>query len=186
MTQVETRRATYDDLLRFEGKAELIDGRIVERPMAGDRPGTVAVNIGMALIAFARAVRKGKAHVEVDYGIRKLRSGRESFRPDASYYVGSPPENPDDVIPGPPTLAVEMRSKEDYGPAAECALAAKRAEYFEAGTPVVWDVNPRQETITVYRRAEPESPKVYRRGEIAEAEPAAPGFTMPVDDAFGS
>jgi len=28
------------------------------------------------------------------------------------------------------------------------------------------------------------NPTVYRRGQIAEAEPAVPGWTMPVDDLF--
>jgi hypothetical protein len=40
-------------------------------------------------------------------------------------------------VQGPPILAVE----EDYGPAAEDQMAAKRADYFEAGTLAVWDVD---------------------------------------------
>ena len=32
-----------------------------------------------------------------------------------------------------PVLAVEVRSEDDYGPAAEAALAAKRSDCFEAG-----------------------------------------------------
>ena len=35
-----------------------------------------------------------------------------------------------------------MRSSGDYGLAAEDELAAKREGYFEAGTIVVWDVDP--------------------------------------------
>ena len=38
------------------------------------------------------------------------------------------------------------------------------------------------ETLSVYRAADPNSPKVYRRGELAEAEPAVQGWTMPVED----
>jgi hypothetical protein len=34
-------------------------------------------------------------------------------------------------------FAVEVRSEDDYGPAAEKALAAKRADDFAAGTRVV-------------------------------------------------
>ena len=45
-------------------------------------------------------------------------------------------------VEGTPTLAVEVRSEEDYGPTAESEMAEKRADYFEAGTLVVWDVNP--------------------------------------------
>jgi hypothetical protein len=37
-------------------------------------------------------------------------------------------------IEGPPTFAVEVRCENDYGPSADDEYAAKRADYFEAGT----------------------------------------------------
>ena len=40
------------------------------------------------------------------------------------------------------------------------------------------------DVVRVYRASAPESPTVYRRGDTAEAEPAVPGWTMPVDDLF--
>ena len=53
------------------------------------------------------------------------------------------------------------------------------------GTLVVWDVDVlRAEVVRVYRASDPDNPTVYRRGEVAEAEPAVPGWTMPVDDMF--
>jgi Uma2 family endonuclease len=64
-------------------------------------------------------------------------------------------------------------------------MAAKRADYFAAGTLVVWDVDLlSDDVVRVYRSHEPEEPTIYRRGQVAEAEPAAPGWTMPVDDLF--
>ena len=42
---------------------------------------------------------------------------------------------------GAPVFAVEIRSENDRGPAAEGRLATKRADYFAAGTLVVWDVD---------------------------------------------
>jgi hypothetical protein len=41
---------------------------------------------------------------------------------------------------------------------------------------VVWDVDPVAETIAVYRADAPIQPVVYWRGEVAEAEPAVPGW----------
>ena len=38
--------------------------------------------------------------------------------------------------------------------------------------------------VRVYRASDPEQPTLYRRGEIAEAEPALPGWRIPVDDLF--
>jgi hypothetical protein len=50
---------------------------------------------------------------------------------------------------------------------------------------VVWDVDLlSDDTIKVYRAADPNNPTIYRRGEITEAEPAVPGWTMPVNDLF--
>jgi Uma2 family endonuclease len=84
-----------------------------------------------------------------------------------------------------PALAVEVRSNGDYGLRAERAMAAKRADYFAAGTRVVWDVDVlREELIRVYRADDPEQPTIYRRGEVAEAEPAVPGWRFPVDELF--
>jgi hypothetical protein len=36
----------------------------------------------------------------------------------------------------------------------------------------------------VPKLGEPNRPTVYRRGEVAEAEPALPGWSMPVDELF--
>jgi Uma2 family endonuclease len=64
-------------------------------------------------------------------------------------------------------------------------MAAKRVDYFAAGTQVVWDVDVlREGLIRVYRATTPETPTVYGRGQVAEAEPALPGWTFPVDDLF--
>jgi Uma2 family endonuclease len=64
-------------------------------------------------------------------------------------------------------------------------MAEKRADYFAAGTKVVWDVDLHSDDVVrVYRATEPDKPTIYRRGEHAEAEPAAPGWTMPVDSLF--
>ncbi len=58
-------------------------------------------------------------------------------------------------------------------------------DYFEAGTLVVWDVDVlRGELIKVYRSNNPFHPTVYHRGEIAEAEPALPGWQMELEQLF--
>ena len=64
-------------------------------------------------------------------------------------------------------------------------MAAKRADYFAAGTLVVWDVDPVAETVAVYRADAPTQPVVYRRGDVAEAESAVPGWRMAVAEMLG-
>ncbi|HTE17164.1 MAG TPA: Uma2 family endonuclease, partial [Armatimonadota bacterium] len=108
---------------------------------------------------------------------------RESFSPSAAFYTGPDPGMR--YYEGAPVFAVEVRSEGDYGAAAERAMAEKRDDYFAAGTLVVWDVDVQSDDVVrVYRASAPGSPTVYRRGEVAEAEPAVPGWTMPVDDLF--
>lgn len=80
---------------------------------------------------------------------------------------------------------MEVRDAGDYGSDAEARLAAKRADYFAAGTRVVWDVDVlREEVVRVFRADAPDTPTVRRRGETADAEPAVPGWRMPVDELF--
>ena len=82
-------------------------------------------------------------------------------------------------------FAVEVRNEADYGEYAERHITQKRADYFAAGTRVVWDVDLlSDDVVRVYRASDPLKPTIYRRGEIAEAEPAVAEWTMPVDDLF--
>jgi Uma2 family endonuclease len=89
-------------------------------------------------------------------------------------------------LEGAPIFAAEIRSENDYGREAELEIAAKRRDYFAAGTLVVWDVDLLSaDTVKVYRAsADPNNPTIYRRGEMAEAEPAVPGWQMLVDELF--
>jgi len=108
---------------------------------------------------------------------------RKSFNPDAAFHVGPPPGPK--FLEGASIFAAEVRSEGDYGPAAEEAMAAKRADYFAAGTQVVWDVDVlREGRIRVYRATAPVAPTVYRRADQAEAAPALPSWSLPVDDIF--
>jgi Uma2 family endonuclease len=178
-------RATLDDLMREPGKAELIGGRIVRFMPTGLRPNQVAAEIFVSLRAYARASGKGVASTDgLGFAVPELSSGRESFSPDAAYYDGPLPPDVMDFIKGPPTFAVEVRSKTDYGPAAEVTITAKRADYFEAGTLVVWDVDPEALTILSYRSDAPDHPTTFGPGDRAHAEPATTGWTIEVDELF--
>lgn len=185
MASATTYRATLDDLYREEGKAELIGGRIVRFMASGYLPSRVAGNIFVSLHIYTRQHGRGDAFADgVGYAIPMLPSSRESLSPEASVYDGPLPENRMRFIEGAPALAVEVRSENDYGPAAEAEMAAKRADYFAAGTRVVWDVDPIAETVNVYRVSDPDRPATIHRGVIADAESAMPGWRMPVAEIF--
>jgi Uma2 family endonuclease len=186
MATVPQPHATLDDLAREPGKAELIGGRIVRLMPTGRKPNRVAFEIAICLNDYSRTTGRGEAYTDnIGFAVPKLPSGRQSFSPDASYFLGPFPADPMRFLEGPPTLAVEVRSEGDYGPAAEAALAAKRADYFAAGTAVVWDGDPVAERVHVYRAGAADRPTTYGRGQEAEAEPALPGWRLAVDRLFG-
>lgn len=188
MATVIPSPATLSDLYFIEGKAELIAGRVVQQMPSGDLPSRVALEIAMSLRQYAKTTGTGVAYADgIGFALLPpLTSGRESFSPDASFHTGPLPRNKMRFVEGAPAFAVEVRSEGDYGPSAEVMLAEKRADYFEACTAVVWDVDPLAQTVAVYRATSPESEVIYRFGDIAEAEPAVPGWRMAVSEVFAT
>jgi Uma2 family endonuclease len=185
MATVQTPAATLDDLARVTDKAELIDGRIELLMPTGRKPGRVAGRIYRSLDDYATQTGRGEAFPDnVGFTVPRLTSGRDSFAPDASYHLGPFPADPMRFIEGPPTLAVEVRNENDYTPSAEGGLEAKRADYFEAGTRIVWDVDPIAERIHVYRAETPDQPTTFGRGQFIDAEPVLLGWRVAVDWIF--
>jgi Uma2 family endonuclease len=175
-------KATIEDLYGVSGKAELVDGEIVLMSPTGGMPGRAGDLIFVSLFAHESATGRGRA-IGDNKAFRVHLPRRESFSPDVAFHVGPDPGMK--FYEGAPVFAVEVRSEGDDGPAAERAMAAKRADYFAAGTLVVWDVDLLSvDVVKVYRAGDPMNPTVYRRGQAAEAEPAVPGWTMAVDDLF--
>ena len=175
-------RATIEDLYATPGKAELVNGELVRMSPAGGTPGYAGDEVFISLRDYVRLTRLGRAVGDNKAFLTDL-PGRKSFSPDAALYTGRPGGMR--FFPDPPVFAAEVRSENDYGPQAERDMAAKRADYFAAGCCVVWDVDLlSDDVVRVYRATAPDAPTVYRRGEEAEAEPAVPGWKMPVDDLF--
>jgi Uma2 family endonuclease len=180
-TRVE---ATVEDLYHVpeDGKAEIVNGELVLMSPTGDLPGSAALEIVVSLREHGRQTKIGRAYGD-NVGFVVNLPNRGSFSPDASFYIG--PRMGGKFLEGAPIFAVEVRSEGDYGRRAEREMAAKRADYFAAGTLVVWDADVlRDEVVRKYAADNPDQPTVFRRGELADAEPALPGWTMAVDDLF--
>ena len=177
-------RATVEDLYHIpeNGKAEIVNGEIVRIMPTGGIPGRACLKIVFSLYNHEEAHDGGHALGD-NVGFIVDLPNRDSFSPDAAWYTGSVESMK--FLEGAPALAIKVRSEGDYGPKAERELAEKRRDYFAAGTLVVWDVDMLgEDVIKVYRYTDPETPTIYRRGDIAEAESAVPGWRMPVDELF--
>lgn len=176
--------ATIADLYEVPGKAELVNGEIVHMSPASAGHGRASSKILRSLLEYEERTQNGYAFGD-NIGFVVDLPNRQSFSPDAAYFVGEFKDQ--EFVEGAPTFAVEVRSPKDFGSAAERAMAAKRADYFAAGTQVVWDVDMiREKVVRVYRADAPEEPTIYRGGDFAEAEPAVPGWTMAVAELLRS
>lgn len=175
-------RATLEDLYQVEGKAELVDGEVVLMSPTGGVPGRAGGKIYRRLAEYEEHAGGGYAF-PYNVGFMVKLPHRESFSPDVAWYTGQ--LRGGGFLVGAPVFAVEIRSENDYGPAAAAKMQEKRADYFACGTPVVWDVDVlRQQCIRAYHASAPEHPVVYQRGDIAEAEPAVPGWQLAVEKLF--
>ena len=176
------RPATIEDLYKVKGKAELVNGEIVHMSPTGCDPGRAGDAITVSLWQYAKQRGTGLA-VGDNKAFRVNLPHRQSFSPDAAFHTG--PRTGMRFFEGAPVFAVEVRSEGEYGPKAERAMEAKRKDYFAAGTQVVWDVDVlSDEVVKFYRADAPDTPAVFRRGDIADAELAVPGWRMPVDEMF--
>lgn len=176
--------ATIEDLYRVPGnaKAEIVNGEVLLMSPTGDLPNRAAGAIYISLRQYEPKVRSGRAYSD-NAGFKVNLPHRESFSPDAAFHTGKPAGMK--FLEGAPVFAVEVRSAGDYGRKAEEEIAQKLADYLATGTLVVWDVDLlSDDVVKAYRASEPNKPMIYRRGEVAEAEPAVPGWTMAVDDLF--
>lgn len=92
------RRMTLDDLYDYDGKAELIGGRIVPHMATGYEPSLVAGRIYRRLADFVDELGRGTAFTDnMGFAVAELTSERESFSPDVAYYDGPPPSQSNEV-----------------------------------------------------------------------------------------
>ena len=186
MEMPRTKKVSFDNLIeklyRTEGKAEIINGEIVEFMSTGDQPSSAATNVLLNLKLYERQTKYGRAYSD-NVGFLVNLPNRKSFSPDTSYFVGK--RTGMKFLQGSPVFAVEVRSENDYGETAEKAIKQKSYDYFAAGTKVVWDVDLlSNDVIKSYSFENPDTPKIFKRGEIADAETALPNWTFAVDELF--
>jgi Uma2 family endonuclease len=131
-------RAKVKHLYRVREKAEMVKGEIVTMSPTGGLAGMAGGIIYASLREYQRAAGSGYAFPD-NVGFLVDLPDRESFSPDAAYHKGPKPTTR--FVEGAPVFAVEVRSEEDCGPAAERRMAEKRVDYFAAGTLAVWDVD---------------------------------------------
>ncbi len=173
-------QATIEDLLRCpkDGrKYELVDGEILVSP-AGARHAEIATKIAYILATFLDKSPLGKVYGDnlgISFPNGNLRSPDVTFVRSEKLPGGKSPDSFGEFIPD---LAVEVLSPYD----SLKEVGQKIGEFLECGVPLVWLVDPKHETVTVYRSLS--YTEQYSAQDIITAEPALPGFSSPVSQFF--
>lgn len=184
MTTLTAVDPLVEELMRTEGKAEIINGKVVKLMSTGRVPNRAAGKIFASLLFYEQEHGIGVAFTD-SMGFLCDLPNRHSFSPDTAFYTGPGEEEDMNFCPEPPIFAVEVRSKNDYGRRAEAAITAKIEDYFAAGTLVVWDVDLRNDdVIAKFTAPDADNPQIFRRGDVADAGEAVPNWTFAVDALF--
>lgn len=174
--------ATVQDVIdvraRREPRCELVEGVLVEKPMSYESS-QLAVFLGGLLVAHVRAgnlgiVTDAQGSMEIMAGLVRV--------PDVGFTSwGRMPgrRRPPQPIPNlVPDLVVEVLSPSNT----PGEMAAKRADYFTAGTILYWEIDPAGRTIVVY--TSPTQSHLLTVGDTLGGAPVLPGFTLQLAELF--
>jgi Uma2 family endonuclease len=173
---------TADDLLRqqpSDKRTELVRGVMVVREPPGCQHGDIAVNLTVVLSHFVRTRNLGRVWSETGY---VLSANPDTVRgPDVSFVRQE--RVPDPIPRGfarfAPDLAIEVLSPDDR----PGEVLEKVADYLNAGTQLVWIVDPDRRQARVHR-ADGSVATIPEAG-VLDGEELLPGFTCTLAEILG-
>lgn len=174
--------ATVRDVIEIEERenklCELIDGALVEKAM-GYPESLLALRIGTLLSNFVVPHKLGL--VAGSDGMLQIIPGLVRI-PDVSFIkpdrIRRSKSRTKAVPRFSPNLAVEVLSESNT----PSEMKIKRREYFASGTELVWEVDPKKRTVTVY--TSPTRHKTFTQDEELRGDPVLPGFSIPIISIF--
>jgi len=164
-----------------EMRLELVRGSLIEMPPAGHEHGTVAGNILGRLWSFVHQHQLGTVYA-AETGFVLRRDPDTVRAPDVAFVRAdraATQTRRHGFFEGAPDLAVEVVSPSDGALDAE----EKARDYLDAGTRLVWVVEPGARTVTEYRWNAPV--RVLAIGDTVEGHDVLPGFAVDVTAIFG-
>jgi Uma2 family endonuclease len=178
-----TELMTAEELF-FMGSAssgyELVKGELKKMSPTGGEHGAVVVNLTVPLGHHVKANKLG-----IVFGAEtgfKLATNPDTVRaPDIAFVRREriPAEGrPKSYWIGPPDLAVEVLSPGDAAQEVE----EKVHQYLESGSLMVWVVNPKHQTVTVYRSLT--DIKILTAADTLEGQDVVEGFRCSVAEIF--
>lgn len=172
---------TLDEFVRLpddETRKELVRGRVVREPPAGFEHGGLAAHIAHRLREFVARGDLGMV-VGAETGFILFEDPPTVRAPDAAFVTRERlPEDRSGFAPLAPDLAVEVVSPSNTMP----QIHDKVCDFLDAGTRLVWIVEPRRRTVMVYRSRD--DIRLLTEDDALDGGDLLPGFRLPVAELF--
>src|SRR5688572_6455978 len=175
LTIEEYEELPEDDRFRFE----LVRGRLVREPQPAEEHGWLEVKLSHLLYEFVEPNKLGIVLGPAGYRLEDdpptVRGPDLSFLSHARLEGGYPARKFRRIAPD---LAVEIVSPSNRSR----DLLDKAHQFLDAGSRLVWVVNPIRQTVTVYRSRTDVT--VLRIQDTLDGADVLPGFTLPLSRLF--
>lgn len=148
---------------------------------AGSEHGDIALAIGSRIRVFADENNLGCAYA-AETGFVLSRDPDTVRAPDVGFVTSTrlmAQQNSSKFFEGAPDLAVEVLSPSNT----HVETMDKVADYLNAGTRLVWIVNPVRKSVTVYDAAQ-QDPQILQSTDMLDGGDVLPGFTLLISKIF--
>lgn len=168
-----------------EEPLELYNGWLVWDKLTDFEERGFAANIEEILLMVARLIGFGRAYPDQ---VECELAGGDVIKPDVCLVSDErvktrlAARGPDNrlLLQGGPELAIELRSPSNT----RAEERRKRKQYFDNGTSIVWDVDPKRKRIWVWRVETPDQHREYKGNDLIDCEPLLPGWQRRAGDFF--
>jgi Uma2 family endonuclease len=177
----------FEQLPEFGAGYELVDGRLVQKPMPGEEHGRIADDLYFALRMFDKNWQLGRAWREITVKVRSdERNGRT---PDLCYVLASrQPPKTQNALEVVPDLVVEVWSPSDIvNEEARNSTRLKMRYWPDNGVRLTWCVDPARREVEVLHAAPTKQDFVQELStdDELDGEDIIPGFRLKLSELFG-
>lgn len=172
----------FETLPQFNEGYEVVEGRLVKKPMPGGEHGSIARLINKRVTLFDPADKFGVTWFDTTFNVG---TGWMSI-PDLGYVVVARlPAITRKAIDCVPDLVVEIHSPTDLRSSPERVAARRKIkDWQEVGVRIIWAIDPARKVVEVYHPDQPEKISEPGLNDTLDGEDVIPGFKLKVADLF--